>query len=329
MRTLCSVAATLSLLLLASLTQAELLLEPWESTLPTTKVEEQSDSEPFKFDVLPLPQLVERLQTESLMADNPYVLLPHRPNYFFPISWQHRPNDAPADLMRQNISGDPAATHGNYQHFESIFQFSVKYQVASGVLGRSSQLAVAYTNKSFWQSYNSKESRPFRETNHEPEIILSWPTNIQYVDYFSVGLNHQSNGQTGNLSRSWNRIIVSTGTVFPIGVLQARYWYRVPEKSKKLPSSSHGDDNPDITHFLGHGELHFVYALGRNNLTVIARNNLKTSHNKGALELGWSFPINQRIKGLVQVFDGYGDSLIDYNHRQQRISFGVQLSDWL
>lgn len=310
--------------------------EPLGSLLPQTGARETIlqeievlDTSDLKPEVQRLPQLVERLKTEDLMADNPYVMLPHRPNYVFPVSWQHRPNDAPADLMHQKISDDPTATHGEYQRFETVFQISVKYQIASGLLGKYSRLDAAYTNRSFWQSYNSDLSRPFRETNHEPELILSWATQNKYIDYFSLGVNHHSNGQSGHLSRSWNRIIFATGAVFPVGVLQGKYWYRVPEKSKKDPNSPRGDDNPDITHYLGHGELTFVYAMGRNNLSVLVRNNLKTSDNKGALELNWSFPINQRVKGLVQYFDGYGDSLIDYNHRQQRLSVGIQLSDWL
>lgn len=287
------------------------------------------DASQLKPEFQNLPQLVEKLKTEELMANNPYVILPHRPNYIFPISWQNHPNDAPADLMFQNISGDSSATHGEYQHFETVFQLSVKSQIASGILGKYSRLEMAYTNRSFWQSYNGDISRPFRETNHEPELMLSWPTQNQFVDYFSLALNHQSNGQSGNLSRSWNRVIFSSGAVFPFGVLDAKYWYRIPEKSRPYESSPRGDDNPDILHYMGHGELRFIYTKAHHNLTIMFRNNAKSSSNKGALELGWSFPINKRLKGLVQYFDGYGDSLIDYNHHNQRLSVGIQLSDWL
>lgn len=305
-----------------------LLPESGELERTSEKIE-MLDSSEFKPEVQQLPQLVEKLRVEEFLASSPYVILPHRPNYLLPLSWQRHPNNAPADLMHQNISDDPQASHGQFQHYEAVFQLSIKARIASGVLGKLSRLEMAYTNRSFWQSYNGSISRPFRETNHEPELILSWPTQNKYLDYLAVSLNHQSNGQSGNLSRSWNRTIISAGTIFPFGVLHTRYWYRLPEKKRTDPNSTRGDDNPDITHFMGHGELHFIYAMGRNNFSVMVRNNLKFSDNKGALELNWSFPINKRLKGMVQYFDGYGDSLIDYNHKQQRLSFGIQLSDWL
>jgi phospholipase A1 len=66
-----------------------------------------------------------------------------------------------------------------------------------------------------------------------------------------------------------------------------------------------------------------------NELSLLFRNNLWTTRNKGAIELGWAFPLLPRLKGLIQYFNGYGDSLLDYNSPVNRLSAGVSFTDWL
>jgi phospholipase A1 len=42
----------------------------------------------------------------------------------------------------------------------------------------------------------------------------------------------------------------------------------------------------------------------------------------------WGFPLVRRVSGYVQVFSGYGESMIDYNHYQNTIGIGFSLADW-
>jgi phospholipase A1 len=103
----------------------------------------------------------------------------------------------------------------------------------------------------------------------------------------------------------------------------ARAWYRIPE-------SYSDDNNPDIEHFLGYGDLLAVYKWNpRNTMSLLVRNNLSWNDNKGGYQLDWSFPLYGRLKGYVQVFTGYGESLIDYNWRQTTFGIGVLLTDWM
>ena len=89
------------------------------------------------------------------------------------------------------------------------------------------------------------------------------------------------------------------------------------------------DDNPDITDYLGHGDLLLAYKWREQTLALTLRNNLDLSNNRGAVQLEYTFPLNDRVKGYVQYFNGYGESLIDYNRSVSRFGLGIALTDWL
>ena len=53
------------------------------------------------------------------------------------------------------------------------------------------------------------------------------------------------------------------------------------------------------------------------------------STGNGSIELNYTFPLpfSARLVGFAQFFSGYGESLIDYNHRQEKIGIGIALTD--
>ena len=275
------------------------------------------------------PGLVEKIKMESLAANNPYVLLPHKPNYFMPLTYQTKINQEEQEEFYGRLRGDDAPSKEELENVEFVFQLSVKYIIAKNVLGKFSTLAVAYTNKSFWQAYNDNVSALFRETNHEPEIILGFRPLFDWVDHMSLAFNHQSNGQVGNLSRSWNRVILSSAKVWPSRLLNIRAWYRIPEKAKSDPDDTRGDDNPDIGDYLGYGDVFLLEKYGNHTVAATFRNNLDFDNNRGSVEFDWTFPLTGNLKGFIQYFNGYGESLIDYNQYQERIGFGIKIADWL
>jgi len=186
----------------------------------------------------------------------------------------------------------------------------------------------AYTNRSFWQVYNSKESAPFRETNHEPELWAQFHPGWELFGFTntwnSFGVVHQSNGRGGILSRSWNRVYAWMTVERGNFAMSFKPWYRIPEDSED-------DDNPDLTDYLGHYELSATYTIEDHVFSVMSRNNLESGFERGAVELSWSFPLwnYPYLKGYVQYFNGFGESLIDYDHRVNRIGIGFSLTDWL
>ena len=272
--------------------------------------------------------LKDRLELEALNRSNRFVLIPHRRNYILPVSYSASPNYGPYEEADNTTDEDDAFL--NLKHTEVEFQLSVKILLMENLFTDNGQLYLGYTNHSIWQVYNRKASAPFRETNHQPELILSFSNDFEIFGFRNVlneiSLNHQSNGQSGLLSRSWNRVMFNSvfeGKNFSFMISP---WYRLPEEKSKYPGDPRGDDNPDITHYMGNFQFTGAYKYKSNIFSAEVRNNLK-SDNRGAVELGWTFPLTSTMRGYVNYFDGYGHSLIDYNERQQVFGLGVTFTD--
>jgi phospholipase A1 len=235
-----------------------------------------------------------------------------------------------ADEVNQ-FPGSPAPGRSvdrseNLDRSEVKYQFSLKTKAWQGVFGDVGDLWLGYTQSSRWQLYNADESRPFRETNYEPEVLLAFATGYRLLGWdgrlLTVGLNHQSNGRDLPRSRSWNRVVASVGLERAGWTVTLRPWWRIPE-------SAEADDNPDIEDFVGRADLLVVRHAGHHELAAMVRHSLRDGdRSHGAVQLDWAFPIRGNLRGHVQAFHGYGESLIDYNFRTTRIGVGLSLIEW-
>ena len=263
-----------------------------------------------------------RIAMDRESAARPFSIMAHKPSYFLLGAWNSKGWD---DELYKEQAGEPDYENDDV---ESQFQISLKVPLAIGLFNDHVDLYGAYTNRSFWQVYNDEWSRPFRETNHEPEIWAQFKNDWNVLGFTNsvnaVGLVHQSNGRAGVLSRSWNRLYATF--VFERGnwVFAVKPWYW-------LKRDREDSDNPDITDYLGHGELRLAWGKNGHVLSLMSRNQLESGFDKGALEIGWSFPVFDYpyLRGYVQYFNGYGESLIDYNNKVNRIGVGISLTDWL
>ncbi len=260
----------------------------------------------------------QRADSVNKAITNPFALSQHRLNYILPFTYVSSPNTLSASGLNTE----------NVDNLEAKYQISVKLPIYQEDFS-SSGLYMGFTAVSYWQVYNSEASKPFRETNYEPEVYYSWRNELSFAGFkfnqIRFGVSHQSNGQSGLRSRSWNRIFASAMFSDDDSFYHIKAWYRIKEDKKDDLFDSAGDDNPDITTFMGHTEFGYGTKLGKFNVMALVRNNLKTSDNKGSVELNLSYPINTKYDFLLQYFNGYGDSLVDYNRHQQRIGVGIQL----
>lgn len=277
-----------------------------------------SSAAPENAGLVPQSIFDQRADSVSQAIGNPFAFSQHRLNYILPFTYVSDPNTLSASGLNTE----------NVDNVEAKYQISVKlpiYQEDNSTSG----LYFGFTAVSYWQVYNSEASKPFRETNYEPEVFYSWRNELTFAGFkfnqIRFGLTHQSNGQSDVRSRSWNRLFASAMFSDEDSFYHVKAWYRIKEDEKTDPSDSAGDDNPDITKFMGHTEFGYGTKLGEFNVMALVRNNLKTSDNKGSVELNLSYPISTRYNVLLQYFNGYGDSLVDYNRHQQRIGLGIQL----
>jgi phospholipase A1/A2 len=252
---------------------------------------------------------------EKERAGQPWVTF-HRSSYALALSYNFTPNPAPLQEV------DPAKT---LVKPEVTLQLSFKAKLWQDMFGKKVDLWVAYTQRSFWQLYNFSDSSPFRETDYEPEVLFNVRTDFRLLGFdtrfVQVGLNHQSNGQSEPLSRSWNRVVANVGLERGPLSLLLKGWFHIPE-------SAASDDNPGLNSYMGYGEIWAFYFIKSHRLGIMLRDNLDFDLNRGAIQLEWSFPLFAQMAGYVQYFLGYGESLLDYNHRVNRIGFGFIFADW-
>ncbi len=284
----------------------------------------QTPKAAIKTDVI--SPILMRINNERAARDNPAVITPHKRNYLLPFSYVDNPNSAPFATTNNQTDSE-----FNLDNFEVKFQLSFKAPITESLITNEDALFFGFTLQSYWQMYNSDLSSPFRETNYQPEIFYGLVNDFKVGNWVNrvnlFGIEHQSNGRSQPLSRSWNRVYIQSVWENKNQVFMIKPWYRLPEKEKTDPLQADGDDNPDIEDFMGFFEASYTYKWDEQTFSMMLRNNLRTSNNRGAIQLDWTFPMGKRFKGYTQVFHGYGESLIDYNFKTTRIGVGVLLSD--
>ncbi len=276
-----------------------------ESVTPT---ENPTDDAPSTF------SLARHWETDQEHKRGIFAFRPHRTNYLI-ATYSSSPNEAPYRPFRTLTSGE------NLSNAELAFRIGFKMKVMENALDTNSDLWVGYTQESFWQAGNHRASSPFRESNYQPEVMLVTPLTFRFLGmharFVNLGFVHQSNGQASTLSRSWNRVYAQAGLERGKFTLLARAWKRLDEDPAE-------DDNPDINDYMGYGDVVGTYRSNGHELSLLVRRNFRT--DRGAIQAGWAFPLASHLKGYVQLFSGYGQSLIDYNYHQNTIGFGFLVS---
>ncbi|MDO4696229.1 MAG: phospholipase A [Neisseria sp.] len=286
-----------------------------ESFEPSEKLIEAADA------YTPLSNLFD---LDENSADGLLAVREHQPMYLMPVWYNSSPNTGPHSPTRGKSD---AERFRGQKRTEAKMQVSFKTKVIEDLFGTRADLWFGYTQKSDWQVWSQgKKSAPFRNSDYAPEMLLTQPVKAQLplrgkLRMLGAGFVHESNGQSRPESRSWNRAYAMVGMEWGRLTVMPRIWIRM------FDAKGDKDDNPDIVKYMGYGDLRMFYRFNkRHTLTGMLRYN--PASGKGAAEAAYTFPLKGKLKAYVRGFHGYGESLVDYNHKQTGIGFGLMFRDW-
>lgn len=257
--------------------------------------------------------LANRAKEQEAVADNPTSLLLYKPTYILPFYYTGSTDAQPFN----DNGGTP--DHQKLQNAEFKFQLSVQLPLIRHFLSDKNTIRAGYTQDSFWQVYT--ESPYFRETNYQPEIFFLRTENKNLA--WKISIDHQSNGRGGKLERSWNRVYGEVSLSGPKWIANFTAWHLI---FRKESADLH---NPNITDYMGNGDIQISYKTGNHVLSFMTRNNLQSSFSRGAEELTYSYPMTPHLRGYAYAFSGYGQSLIEYDHYTNSFGLGIDVSDWI
>ena len=266
----------------------------------------------------------ERWELDPGTKDGVFKIKPYQPTYVMAGNWRKDTNPNPCSPNPLNC----ASGQDSYMHGDAKFQISAKTKLWQDIFDTPLDLWAAYTQQTYWQVYDGKNSRPFRETDFQPEAWVTLPLKIgpEGLQWrmLNVGISHQSNGQNDPLSRSWNRVYATFGLAAGDLSVLIKPWWRLPE-------SGSSDNNADVGDYAGRLEVQAVLPYGANVFSATLRNNLKNSSNtpsRTSVQADWAFPLYGQLHGYVQAFYGWNDSLQNYNFRNTGVGIGVSLTQW-
>jgi len=211
------------------------------------------------------------------------------------------------------ITGVPTNKAINNLTADAKFQISIRQRLFKSIMPFETQLMLIYTQKSFWDIYD--ESSPFADNNYNPGLLLIKPVidKNRLLGVASFSFEHESNGRQGLESRSWNYFTLS-GTYFfnAYFYAQAKLWYGWID-----------GENPDLFDYRGYGLVALNYRSFNDKFGVsFVINPCKETVNT-QLELAFQPNKNANQYLFLQWYQGYGESLLEYNQYASMVRIGI------
>lgn len=207
------------------------------------------------------------------------------------------------------------------------FQISVKYDLVDN----RKLLFAGFTQTSWWKLYDC--SSPFYESNYQPEAFGRWEFN-GYKDYIQLSpIHHCSNGKDGDVSRSINdyylQLQASKASYFT-PLLRCGFNIRI------FGYWNTSDENDDFNDYRKNYMLDLFLKVKRfGNRTFVTNTELHGLCTGNPLDKGYyqvtlsTLPYYKFLAQLfVQFHSGYGESMIEYNNKENSIRGGIAITDF-
>ena len=210
--------------------------------------------------------------------------------------------------------------------FHSKFQLSFKYRIireggwAASKFGVLDDLYFGYTQFSLWDM--GEKSSPFRDTNYKPGMFYEanfGEGRLDWMESFGLrtGYEHESNGRDGTNSRSLNILYLRPRLVLGDS---RKYYFEIAPKAYVYVGNL--DENPDIAEYRGYVDLTLRTGYG-NGWQISSTFRRGTQDHYGSIQVDATYPLSRILflKDLggflqLQYFNGWGESLIDYNEKR-------------
>ena len=197
------------------------------------------------------------------------------------------------------------------------FQISFQQRLTKSSLPWNSYLYLFYTQKALWNVF--ERSLPFHDLNFNPGIGISRFIIMKghLIGKATMMIEHESNGRDGTASRSWNKISwAGEAYISPFLMAHAKFWIPIID----------GKYNKDILKFMGISQAGFQ---ARSNddkwvldMTLVKRQGWNLNFNT-IVQLGYRINHNSNQFIMLQYYNGYGESMLDYNQYHSRIRIGL------
>lgn len=250
-----------------------------------------------------------------------------------PVALRALPSGGSAD-ERSRVSAALSPYEPNYFSIGSRSETTARYQISlkfrifnpNTAVPFLEKLYLGYTQASIWDLDSS--SKPFRDSSYRPSIffldesVSLWPFADSKLG-FQGGFEHESNGKDGDSSRSINIAFVRPVLTLPLGGDYAVSF------GPKIYHYLDKDDNPDIDEYRGYAD--FFVRIGQEDGWLFDTTYRRgTGSGKHSVQIDASYPLRKpsfgNLGGYIhlQYFNGYGESLLDYN-RKLRSQFRIGL----